>query len=102
MFILKGGKSGAAIVPGKAEESELIKRILLPLSDEDHMAPKEKPQLTANEVSLLKWWVDNGADFKKKFKDLPQTPAIKAVFVSLAKGEGPKEQSTTNELPKEE
>jgi uncharacterized membrane protein len=101
-LILKGGKNGAVIIPGKADQSELIKRILLPVTDEDHMAPKEKPQLTAHEVKLLKWWVENGADFKKKFKELPQSAEIKSVFVSLAKGENPDGQSKPNELPEQE
>lgn len=95
-YILKGGETGKTVVPGSAEDSELIKRILLPLSDEDHMAPKEKPQLTTNEITLLKWWIDNGADFKKKFKDLPQPAAIKEVLNGLQTGVVAKEIS---ELP---
>jgi uncharacterized membrane protein/mono/diheme cytochrome c family protein len=86
-YILKGGKTGVAIVPDKVEEGELIKRILLPLSDEDHMAPKEKPQLTVNEITLLKWWIANGADFKKKFKELPQSDQIKPVLKALQVGD---------------
>jgi len=86
-YILKGGKAGKTVVPGNAEESELIKRILLPLSDEDHMAPKEKPQLTMNEIALLKWWIDNGADFNKKFKELPQSGAIKQLLNALQTGD---------------
>ena len=89
-YILKGGKSGKTIMVGNAEESELIKRVLLPLSDEDHMAPKEKPQLTVNEIALLKWWINNGADFKKKFKELPQSDQIKPVLNALQNGDADK------------
>jgi len=100
-YILKGGEDGHTLVKGKAEESELIKRVLLPLNDEDHMAPKEKPQLTANEIALLRWWIDNGADFKKKFKDLPQPASLKPVLVSLQKGESSAEPATqADEIPK--
>src|SRR5687768_17163865 len=58
-FIFKGGKEkeGKTVVPGKPGESEMIRRISLPLSDEDHMPLKEKPQLTQNEIALLRWWV---------------------------------------------
>jgi len=70
--IMKGGKDGVIIVPGKSATSELIKRILLPREDEHHMAPKEKPQLTEQEIALLGWWVDNGADFTKKVKEFQQ------------------------------
>jgi len=101
-YILKGGEDGHTIVKGKADDSELMKRILLPLNDEDHMAPKEKPQLTNNEITLLKWWIDNGADFKKKFKDLPQPENIKTILASLQKGESTTEQIKASDIPTEE
>ncbi len=85
-FILKGGEEGKAVVAGKPEESEMIRRILLPLEDKDHMAPKEKPQLTTAELSLLQWWVNTGADFSKKVKDLPQDEEIKPVLLALQSG----------------
>ncbi len=97
--ILKGGKTGNTIVAGNAEESELIKRVLLPLSDEDHMAPKEKPQLTVNEIALLKWWITNGADFKKKFKDLPQSTQIKPALLSLKDGETGTQNMANSDIP---
>jgi len=101
-YILKGGEDGHTIVKGKADDSELMKRILLPLNDEDHMAPKEKPQLTNNEIALLKWWIDNGADFKKKFRDLPQPENIKTILASLQKGESGAEQIKARDIPTEE
>lgn len=102
VFILKGGEDGHTLVKGKADESELIKRLLLPLTDEDHMAPKEKPQLTPNEITLLKWWIDNGADFKKKFKELPQPEMIKPVLAALQKGETVGGEVKASEIPVEE
>ncbi|QNN40955.1 c-type cytochrome domain-containing protein [Pedobacter roseus] len=101
-YILKGGEDGHTVVKGKADESELIKRILLPLNDEDHMAPKEKPQLSTNEIALLKWWINNGADFKKKFKDLPQGDDIKPVLASLQKGEDATAEIKNNDIPTKE
>lgn len=82
-LIMKGGKDGAVVVPGKSNESELIKRITLPREDEHHMAPREKTQLTEQEILLLKWWVDNGADFTKKVKALPQPEKIKPLLTAL-------------------
>ena len=87
-FILKGGKDGKVIEPGKADESEMIERLLLPATDEDHMPPKEKPQLTASEISLLHWWINTGAHFNKKVKDLPETEKIKPVLLALQSGSG--------------
>ena len=91
-FIAKGGKDGKVLLPGKADESEMIKRMLLPLQDEDHMPPKEKPQLTAEELSLLHWWISTGADFQKKVKELPQTEKIRPVLLALQSGASGGEQ----------
>lgn len=57
----RGGKDGRVIVPGNARESLMIKRLLLPLSHEDHMPPEGKPQPTPAEITLLQWWIDSGA-----------------------------------------
>ncbi|HMR90718.1 MAG TPA: hypothetical protein PKC69_00320 [Chitinophagaceae bacterium] len=100
--ILKGGEEGKAVVPGKPDESELIRRILLPLEDDDHMAPKEKPQLTTTEVEVLKWWVKEGADFSKKIKELPQDEKIKPVLLSLQSGESEAAEKKPADIPEEE
>jgi len=85
-YILKGGKEGNTLVKGKADESELIKRLLLPGSNDKHMPPKEKPQLSQNEIALLHWWINNGAEFNKKVKGIKQPDDIKAVLAALEKG----------------
>ena len=81
--LMHGGESGEAILPGKADESDLIKRMLLPREDEDHMPPKSKPQPKENEIALIHWWIQNGADFTKKVKDLPQPEKLQPVLVAL-------------------
>jgi uncharacterized membrane protein len=83
-FLLKGGENGAIFVNGKPDESEMIKRILLPLNHDDHMPPKEKPQITTKEFDLLKWWITQGADMHKAVKDLNPSPNIKALFGAAA------------------
>lgn len=60
--IHEGGENGPVWVAGDLEESELIKRALLPLDEDDHMPPKGKPQLTTNEYDLLSIWIKRGAD----------------------------------------
>ncbi len=64
-YILKGGKSGKVIEPEKQDEGELLYRIHLSLKDKDHMPPKEKPQLTVQELALLRLWITTGSDFSK-------------------------------------
>ena len=68
-LIMKGGKNGKVIEPGNPEESDLIKRILLPSEDEDHMPPKEKKQLTEQERKLISLWIESGSDFTKKISE---------------------------------
>lgn len=84
--ILKGGKDGAVVVAGNAATSLLIKRILLPLDDDHHMAPKDKQQLTAAEVKLLKWWIANGASFDKQAGQLPQSGDDHAMLAAFQDG----------------
>ena len=82
-LLMKGGKDGKIIMPGNADESELIKRLLLPIDNEHHMPPKEKPQPTESQIALLHWWISNNADPQKKVKDLAQTDKIKPVLTAL-------------------
>ncbi len=98
--ILQGGKNGLAVAPGDPDESELVQRLLLPLSDEEHMPPKEKPQLTSSEIALLHWWVSTGADFTKKVKELEQTEQIKPVLAALQTGATEKE-TKSSDIPEE-
>ena len=86
-FIQKGGKNGEIVAAGKVADSEMIRRLLLPKSDEKHMPPKEKNQLSESEVKLLHWWIETGAAFDKKVKDLPQSEEVKPLLAALQKGE---------------
>jgi uncharacterized membrane protein len=66
--LMKGGKNGVVIVPGNAEKSELIRRIMLPSTDDDAMPPKEKAPMSTEEKEILRWWVNAGAPQNKKVK----------------------------------
>jgi hypothetical protein len=84
--ILRGGKDGPVIVAGQAAASLLIKRVLLPVDDEHHMAPKEKGQLTPIEIRLLRWWIDNGASFDKPVARLPLDTGMVSVLQAFHAG----------------
>jgi uncharacterized membrane protein len=70
--LLKGGKSGPAIVAGKLSESELYKRVTLDADHKDFMPADGKPPLTKTEIKIIKWWIakagavqgENMAQFK--------------------------------------
>jgi uncharacterized membrane protein len=85
-LLKKGGEHGVIFVAGKSADSEILKRCLLPLEDEEHMPPKGKNQLSDNQISILKWWIDQGASFDKKVTDLPADNDIKPILAALATG----------------
>jgi uncharacterized membrane protein len=58
--LMKGGKTGPAVVAGKLNESELYKRITLDPSDEKFMPTDGKPPLTKAETAIIKWWIEKG------------------------------------------
>ena len=99
--LLKGGEHGAIVAAGKADESDLYKRLILPEEDDDRMPPKGKLQLTASEIKVIHWWIDQGgADFKKKVADVPQDDQIKVVLTGVASGSPVKEPAKEiSEIP---
>lgn len=101
-LILQGGEHGKVLGSGEPSGSEMYRRAMLPLEDEDHMPPKGKPQLTAAETALLEWWIRNGHDFEKKVRDIPQTPSDRTLLVSFRTGSSPEAAGTTSILPAEE
>jgi uncharacterized membrane protein/mono/diheme cytochrome c family protein len=81
--LMKGGKDGVVIIPGNADKSEIVRRISLPREDDDHMPPKEKSQLSEQEIALIHWWIASGASFTKKVKKLDQPDEIKPALLAL-------------------
>ncbi|MGJ8725323.1 MAG: PSD1 and planctomycete cytochrome C domain-containing protein [Roseibacillus sp.] len=62
--LIEGDSGERAIVPGKPDESELIRRITLPADDDDVMPQaKHGPPLTTGEVDLFRQWIAEGAEW---------------------------------------
>ncbi len=57
--LVKGGKSGKPIVPGKSADSLIVKRA--GKTEKPFMPPKSEEPLTAEELALIKMWIDQGA-----------------------------------------
>jgi uncharacterized membrane protein len=49
------------VVRGDPARSELVRRLELPLDDDDHMPPAKKPQPSADEVATIRRWIEQGA-----------------------------------------
>ena len=68
-LLMKGGEHGAAVVPGKPEESVLVQKVLAdpPFGERMPMRPKrrksvERPvQLSDGDVQILQDWIKAGA-----------------------------------------
>jgi uncharacterized membrane protein len=90
---LKGGENGVIAIAGQADNSEMVKRLVLDLDAKHHMPPKGKMQPTEQDILLLRWWIDKGLTFDKKVKDIEQPDAVKAIFANftttVAKKENP-------------
>jgi hypothetical protein len=82
-LLVKGGLEGAGLKPGNAAESHIVKLIELPIDDDMHMPPDGKPQVTAAELLVLKWWIDQGADPAKKLSESNATAEVIAELKEL-------------------
>ncbi len=74
--VLAGGVSGAVIVPGKSGDSLLVKRIL-GTTDAPRM-PMGAAALPAEQVRLIRHWIDEGALSGAQPADKPQPTATSA------------------------
>ena len=84
-LIMKGGKDGKVIDSRNADSSEIMKRLLLPKEDEDHMPPRQKAQPNEKQIAMLHWWIQQGADTGKYVKELPQPEKLKPFLLALQK-----------------
>jgi mono/diheme cytochrome c family protein len=61
--LMAGSGNGPITQPDDDDPNriEMIFRAELPEDDEEHMPPQGKPQLSAEELAILKWWIKEGA-----------------------------------------
>lgn len=84
--LMKGGKHGPVVKAGDADASELIKRLLLPAEDDKRMPPKDKEQLTKEEIALLHWWVSAGLPMKQQVAEMKPDSATTQLLHTFASG----------------
>lgn len=104
-LLMRGGKDGLVIVPGRPEKSLLLVRVTLP-SGEKHFMPAEgRPPLRPEEIAWIRAWVQQGASpsatamagisVPEAAKGLPLQPvgdysAMTAQIQEMQKGQGAK------------
>lgn len=84
--LLLAGAEGSdypTVVPGKADESEMIVRVLLEEDDDEFMPPQGEP-LKPAEVELLKLWINAGAKTGITIAELGSDPTISATAAEVA------------------
>lgn len=82
--MLKGGSEGDVnLVPGKPADSLMLVRIELPEDDDEHMPPSDEPQMTKEEVALLKWWIATGASETATVAATKPTPEVEGALAAL-------------------
>jgi hypothetical protein len=70
--VLKGSDTGAVVVPGKSAESLLIR--LVGGMEADRVMPAKGPRLTAEQIGILRAWIDQGLNWESGFT-FRHTPA---------------------------
>jgi hypothetical protein len=69
------------IVPGKPDESEMMRRILSTDADEVMPPPTTKKTLTAKQKTLLRKWIEQGAEYQAHWSFIapsrPELPKVK-------------------------
>jgi uncharacterized membrane protein len=83
--LLRGGQNGPVIKAGQAKDSPLFQRMVLPLEGDGHMPPEDQPQTSADEVALIKWWINAGAPATEKAGDLGPEPGIRRLLQTVSK-----------------
>lgn len=88
--LLKGGESGKAVVPGKSEESSLIKWVRDGVQKEGKkkfMPPGKREHLNADDIALLARWIDAGAKpataVVKRELNVPKVAPKNAVWAAV-------------------
>jgi hypothetical protein len=81
--IMKGGKNGALWKQGDPDHSLIMQRLSLPPESKEHMPPKDKAQLTGDEITFISQWIASGADVNEKLGELNETDTLKILSQNI-------------------
>ena len=70
-LLIEGESGNIAVVPGKPESSELIRRIKSTDPDEIMPKPKHGPPLAKDEIAVLEKWISEGAQWEEHWAFMP-------------------------------
>ncbi|MBJ6369043.1 c-type cytochrome domain-containing protein [Snuella sedimenti] len=95
--IIAGGKTGVAMISGKPEESEFIRRLRLPVEDKEHMPPEGKKPLSENEMQILERWIALGISDTLRLNHLGANETLATLVSNMMV---PEDKERWNKLPK--
>jgi hypothetical protein len=99
---IKEHESGQTIVPGNADKSELIHRVTSKDRDEVMPPPKEEHTLSAQEIDVLRRWINEGAEYKPHWAFVkPVRPAVPQLGSADSKSRNPIDAFIVRRLEKE-
>lgn len=84
--LMKGGESGATVVLGNPEESELYKLLIVDRKDERAMPPERKTPLSTEEIAIVKWWIQNNAPNETIVSEVPMDAPMKELLTGYVLG----------------
>jgi uncharacterized membrane protein len=100
--LMNGGENGPIIIASNSASSPMIQSFHLPIEDEKHMPPKGKKQLSKNEITLIEWWIDNGASFDKRVSSFLRSKEIQSILKRYEHKENDLNLSKIEEISEEE
>jgi len=100
--MFKGGAEEEALVAHDIEASYMITTIMLPIEEDEHMPPKAKPQITPEELKILKWWIAMGAPENTKLSEVEVSEEITLAIATLKTPEELKKIRDQKRLAKEQ
>ena len=81
---MRGGDYGPVIITGKSADSKLIRRVV---SGDGGMQMPPAGPLSAEEIGILRAWIDQGVDFRIEIKDeappKPVDPKLAALLTAI-------------------
>ena len=81
--LMRGGVSGPSIEPYHTEQSDLYRRLRLPDRHDERMPPRGRTQLTADQIHLIGWWIEQGAPSARLVTELERPGEIQSILERL-------------------
>lgn len=81
--LMDGGKSGAAVHPGAPLKSGLVRRIMLPASDERFMPKDGKTPLSSDERAAINYWIAKGAPASLRLANAQIPKALRPALLRI-------------------